>query len=104
MRFKRPVCPYCDTELSFSEAFKNKTNEGYLCKKCNNISRVQIDPKIRKLAMSLIIISAIVAIIFSLFIREYLLGTLIILLLFIAFYLQVPHYMKLIGGDEKDLK
>ncbi len=96
MKRNKPKCPYCNERLNFSQAFKVKTHDKYVCKKCGQISQIEINPSIKNLAKTLAILVSIVAIIFSFVVKSYIWGAIIITILFIAFYIQVPRFMELI--------
>ncbi len=95
MKRKMPVCPYCKDQLDFLQAFQIKTHREYVCDNCLKVSHVIFSDRIRDLAKILYIMIAIVITLFSLFIRSYLWGTILILALFAAFYAQVPNFVEL---------
>ena len=99
---KNLKCPYCGEGLKFSEAFQIKTHKEYSCKKCQRVSEITINPEIKKLRIILLITVIAVIEIFSLFLKSYIIGTLIVLALFMAFYWQVPRFIKLLANQTKD--
>ena len=88
-------CPYCNEKVGFVRAFQSKSNEEYFCAICNNFSKVIVNSALKNLAMILAILAGLVVAIFTFFIRFYVLGTALIILLFLAFYLQVPRFIML---------
>lgn len=88
-------CPYCHAKVGFTNAFQSKSNEEYFCQSCGNFSQLKISSKIKNLAKILAVVVGIVVTVFSFFIRFYLWGTFLIILLFLAFYLQIPRFMVL---------
>lgn len=95
MNRKQLKCPYCQSKVGFVQAFQSKANEEFFCENCNNFSKVIVRPQIKSLAMILAVLVGIVAAIFTFFIRFYIWGTFLIILLFFAFYLQVPRFIML---------
>lgn len=95
MKIKMPICPYCKEQLDFLQAFQIKTHREYVCSHCLKVSHINFNYRIKDLAKILYIMVAIVITIFSLFIRSYIWGTVLILVLFAAFYAQVPNFMEL---------
>lgn len=88
-------CPYCQEKLGFIRAFQNKANKEYFCPECSCISDLELEEGIRNLAKILFVLIALVAVVFSLFIKFYIWGTILIVLLFMAFYWQVPRFIRL---------
>ncbi len=88
-------CPYCGEKLKFLEAFQIKTHKEYLCKKCDKISEIEINPDIKKMRSVLFVMVIAVIGLFSFFLKSYILGVLIVLGLFMLFYWQVPNFMNL---------
>ncbi len=88
-------CPYCNEKVGFIRAFRSKSNEEYFCTSCNNFSKVIISSALKNLAMILAILVGLVVTIFTFFVRFYIIGTVLILLPFLAFYLQVPRFILL---------
>ena len=88
-------CPYCNENVGFVRAFQSKSNEEYFCANCNKFSKVIVNSALKNLAMFLAILAGLVVAIFTFFVRFYVLGTALIILLFLAFYLQVPRFIML---------
>ena len=95
MKKKSLKCPYCGGSVGFVSAFQSKANEEYFCQFCSNFSQVKIRASLKNLATFLAILVAIVVVIFSLFLKFYIMGTALVFLLFVAFYLQVPRFIVL---------
>lgn len=96
MKKKETRCPYCNEKLNFSQAFASKTYDRYVCTKCGKVSRVKLDPQIKNLVLILAVVVGISIIIFSTLLINYILGTVIVILQFIAFYMQVPRFIMLL--------
>lgn len=88
-------CPYCNEKVGFVRAFQSKSNEEYFCANCNNFSKIIVSSALKNLAMILAVLVGVVAAVFTFFVRFYVLGTALIILLFLAFYLQVPRFIML---------
>ena len=88
-------CPHCAEKVSFSGAFQAKANEEYFCPSCRKFSKVFLSKDIKNLARILAVLVGIVMVLFTFFVRSYLLGAAIIALLFLAFYAQVPKFIHL---------
>lgn len=88
-------CPYCNEKVGFIRVFQSKSNEECFCASCNNFSKVIISSALKNLAMILAVLVGLVVTIFTFFVRFYIIGTVLILLLFLAFYLQVPRFILL---------
>lgn len=88
-------CPHCAEKVSFVGAFQAKANEEYFCPSCQKFSKVQLSKDIKNLARILAVLVGTVSAIFTFFVRMYLLGTILIVFLFAAFYVQVPKFIRL---------
>ncbi|CDB23586.1 uncharacterized protein BN706_01029 [Clostridium sp. CAG:557] len=88
-------CPYCRQKISFMRAFQSKTNEEFFCENCNNFSKLMVNSALKSFAMVLAVLVGLVCTVFTFFLRFYILGTSLIILLFFAFYLQVPRFIVL---------
>ena len=95
MRKNKLKCPHCAEKVSFVGAFQAKANEEYFCPSCRKFSKVHLRKEIKSVAKVLAVLAGIVAVIFTFFVRSYLLGAAIFLLLFLAFYSQVPKFINL---------
>ncbi len=95
MNLSRKECPYCGKKISFFELINNKENAEYYCNVCKNRSELKMAKTIRKLIIALILSTALCILIFSFVVRMLIVGTLIINLIFVGFYLIVPRFMVL---------
>lgn len=101
MSKKHLKCPYCNEDIGFVRAFQSKSNEEYFCTNCNNFSKVMVSSALKNLAMILAVLVGIVIAIFTFFVKNYILGVALIVLLFLAFYLQVPRFIMLKKKNNK---
>lgn len=95
MSKNRLTCPYCNKKIRFVQAFQSKTNEEYFCANCNNFSKITVSSSLKNLAMILAVLVGLICAVFTFFVKFYILGTVLIVLLFLAFYWQVPRFIVL---------
>lgn len=101
MKKKELSCPYCHKKIGFVKAFQSKTNEEFFCENCEKFSKVMVKPTLKNTAKLLAVLVGITVFIFTFFAKFYIFGTLVVLLLFGAFYLQVPRYIVLKKRDRE---
>lgn len=101
MSKKHLKCPYCNEDIGFVRAFQSKSNEEYFCAICNNFSKVMVSSALKNLAMILAVLVGIVIAVFTFFVKNYILGAALIVLLFLVFYLQVPRFIMLKKKNNK---
>ena len=95
MVLNKHECPYCNKKISFSKMFSIKTDLEYCCDNCHEISQIKIDKKINTLVIALIVACVAVVFVFSFLLRWLIVGTLILLLLFLGFYFLVPNFLEI---------
>ncbi len=86
-------CPHCDESVGFVSAFQSKANREFVCQRCGKGSDVLLKAKIVDVLKVLAVLVGLIVVIFSLFLRYYIWGAGLIILLFLAFYLQVPRFI-----------
>ncbi len=96
MKKSLPRCPYCDTDLTYLTAFHIKANKSYYCENCHRRSYIKLDKLLQNIAPVLAIAVVITVLVFSIFIKAYLLGATIVLAWFLMFYAIVPFAVKLV--------
>ena len=104
MVLKKHQCPYCNNEISFSKMFSIKNDLEYCCNNCHKVSSVKINKKINNVVIALIAACAVVIFVFSFLLRMLIIGTLIIALLFLGFYILVPNFLKLSSAKGNENK
>ena len=93
MKKKILKCPYCQKELNFFEAINIKENLEFYCCDCKNKSKIKVSKKLKSLIVALLALTIVCFLIFSFVIRWLLIGSLIISLLFLGFYMLIPRFM-----------
>lgn len=88
-------CPYCGRKIGFFETMNIKENLEFYCSECKNKSKIKVNKRLKTLIVALITITIACFLIFSFIIRMLLIGSLIISLLFLGFYLFVPRLIVL---------
>lgn len=93
MKKKILKCPYCQRELSFFEVMSIKENLEFYCCNCKNKSKIKISKNLKTLIVALIALTIVCFLIFSFVVRMLLIGSLLISLLFLGFYMLIPRLM-----------
>lgn len=95
-RLNLPICPYCQTELGYIEAFTVKNKSSHKCTHCKNITEVSLKSIMFKSLEIIEILSLITAALAIFKGGVYcLLGLIFIVLIFISFYILSPFMMRL---------
>ena len=95
MKKKELKCPYCGRKIGFFEVMNIKENLDFFCSECENKSKIKVSKSLKTLIVALIMLTIACFLIFSFIIRMLLIGSLIITILFLGFYLLVPRLMVL---------
>ncbi|MDR1466977.1 MAG: hypothetical protein LBI55_00925 [Oscillospiraceae bacterium] len=89
-------CPYCKKNLTYVEVCFINSKDNYLCPVCKENSSVVVNKNGRTLsAITLIISCAIVSICFLFLRRGIFWPTILITLIFAAFFILVPFFIEL---------
>lgn len=95
-RLNLPICPYCQAEVGYLEAFTIKNKSSHRCTNCNSTTEVSLKSIMFKSLEIIEIISLIIAAIAIFKGGVYcLLGLIFITLIFISFYIFSPFMMRL---------
>lgn len=86
-------CPHCNESVGFVSAFQSKANRELVCPRCGQVSEVLLKAKIVDVLKVLAVLVGLIVVIFSLFLRYYIWGAVLITMLFMVFYLQVPRFI-----------
>lgn len=95
MKIKSSKCPYCGYDLGLLETLEIKDNQTYTCIRCSKVSEVELDEKIKLIVFIFVAISVATMVIFSLILRSYFGGAMLIILVWSAFYVLIPLFLEL---------
>lgn len=95
MKIKSSQCPYCGHELGLCETLQIKDNQTYRCPECKNILSVELNEKIKLVIIIYVAVYLAIISIFSLMLRSYFLGAMLLTLVSIVFYVLVPLFIEL---------
>ncbi|MCH4238676.1 MAG: hypothetical protein LKF71_00135 [Oscillospiraceae bacterium] len=91
-----PKCPYCGKKLNPLLAFRLKSEGEYRCTKCSGISNIELNPAIYKLAVSMVLASAVIFLLEELLVRRFTwYMPLFLLVPFLIFYILCPRFLEL---------
>ncbi len=99
-KLEYPQCPYCGTKLSFMNSGRVVKNPKYKCETCEETSLITVKHGIYGLFRMFGIIICALVILSVFFARFYYLAINLILLTFIACFVLLPFYAKLVKEDD----
>ena len=93
-------CPHCRKKANYFDLLKRVERVYYHCKDCKNFSFLKLDENIKSLFVIFVALSFLLVVLFSFVFKRLLVGTVLIILLFLSFYLLTPLYVYIRPQDD----